>query len=362
MAAYASLIHEIEDAIASGSGDRRASLLRSITGLFLNGAEAFSDDQIAMFDDVIGKLAEHIEVEVRSELARRLAPLHRGPPTVIKTLASDDAIDVAKPVLEQSPQLHDAELVKTAKTKSQGHLLAISKRKSLSEIVTDVLVTRGDREVARSVATNDGALFSAMGFDTLVSRCASDPILAGCLSARRDITPYRLKKLIGVASKIVQEKLVAENRHASDQVKAAVAQITGGAAGDSPAPSQAEAKKRMIALLFGSGKLDETELQAAARGGRMADVVTALSILSSMSVSTVEMLLMDRQVDTILILAKASDLSWETTRVLLTMQPSAFGPSHVDLEVAFENFKRLQVITAQRILRFYRVRRHTSAH
>jgi len=28
--------------------------------------------------------------------------------------ASDDVIDVARPVLEQSPQLHDAELVKTA--------------------------------------------------------------------------------------------------------------------------------------------------------------------------------------------------------------------------------------------------------
>jgi hypothetical protein len=86
-------------------------------------------------------------------------------------------------------------------------------------------------------------------------------------------------------------------------------------------------------------------------------VVLALSILSSMSVNTVEMLLLDRHTDTILILAKASDLSWETARLLLTMPSGGSERSHLDLEAAFENFKRLQVVTAQRILRFYRVRR-----
>jgi uncharacterized protein (DUF2336 family) len=358
MAIYASLITEIEDAIAGGSSERRTSLLRSITDLFLNGTASFSDEQIAMFDDVIGKLTEHIEVEVRAELSRRLAPVHRAPPSIVRALASDDAIVVARPVLEQSPRLRDADLLETAKTKSQGHLLAISKRKTLSEIVTDVLVTRGNQEVARSVAKNQGALFSAMGFDTLVARCSSDSTLAECLSTRKDLTPYRLKKLIAVASKAVQEKLLAEYGHAIDQVKEAVAHITG--ASDDPG-DQGAAKKRMIQALFSSGKLDETALQIAARDGKFEDVVLALSILSSMSVNTVEMLVVDRHTDTILILAKASDLSWDTAKLLLTMPSPGYERSHVDLEAAFENFKRLQVVTAQRILRFYRVRRGTAA-
>jgi uncharacterized protein (DUF2336 family) len=359
MAIYASLISEIEDAIASGSTDRRTSLLRSITDLFLNGADSFSDDQIAIFDDVIGKLAEHIEIEVRAELARRLAALYRAPPTVIKALASDDAILVARPVLEQSPRLQDADLVDTAQTKSQKHLLAISKRKTLSEVVTDVLVTRGDQEVARSVARNDGALFSAMGFDTLVQRAGSDDILAECVGARKDLTPYRLKKLISVASKKVQEKLLAENRHASEDVQAAVAQVASGIAIDGAVRNQSAAKKRMIEALFAGGKLNESALQAAARNGQFEDVVAALSTLSSMAAGTVETLLLDRHTDTILILAKASELSWDSAKSLLTMELGGQGPSYVDLTAAFENYKRLQVVTAQRILRFYRARRST---
>lgn len=361
MALYASLITEIEDAIASGSGDRRTSLLRSITDLFLNGADAFSDDQIAMFDDVIGKLAEHIETEARAELAKRLAPLRRAPPAVIKALASDNAIVVAKPVLEQSPRLQDADLVQTARTKSQGHLLAISKRNTLSEAVTDVLVTRGDQEVARSVARNKGALFSAMGFDTLVARAGSDDILAECVGARKDLTLSRLKKLVSVASKKVQEKLLAENPQLRNHVQEAVAQITRGITVDGIARDQAAAKKRMIEALFASGKLDEGALQAAAKDGKLEDVVAAIAMLNSMSANTVEMLLLDRHTDTILILAKASDLSWETARSLLTMQLGGQGASYLDLTAAFENFNRLQVVTAQRILRFYRARRSTIA-
>jgi uncharacterized protein (DUF2336 family) len=362
MAIYASLITEIEDAIASGSTDRRTSLLRSITDLFLNGVDSFSDDQIAMFDDVIGKLVQRIEVEARAELAKRLAALYRAPPTVIRSLASDDAIVVAKPVLEQSPQLQDADLVQTAKTKSQGHLLAISKRKTLSEAVTDVLVARGDQQVARSVASNEGALFSAMGFDTLVARAGSDDILAECVGSRKDLTPYRLKKLISVASKIVQEKLLSENRHARDHVQDAVAQVARGISLDGIARDQAASKKRMIEALFATGKLDESALQAGAREGKLEDVVAALAMLSSMSANTVEMLLLDRHSDTILILAKAADLSWDTAKALLTMQIGGQGASYLDLTVAFDNFNRLQVATAQRILRFYRARRSAISH
>ena len=85
-------------------------------------------------------------------------------------LASDDDITVAGPVLKLAPRLTEADLVDLAKTKSQAHLQAISARKVLGEAVTDVLVRRGDREVARSVADNRGARISETGFFRLVER------------------------------------------------------------------------------------------------------------------------------------------------------------------------------------------------
>ena len=63
---------------------------------------------------------------------------------VVKSLAADDMIEVAGPMLAQCARLDDEDLIGSARSKGQGHLLAISQRASLSEAVTDVLVTRGD--------------------------------------------------------------------------------------------------------------------------------------------------------------------------------------------------------------------------
>ena len=66
-----------------------------------------------------------------------------------------------------------------ARARGQDHLLAISKRDTLSERVTDVLVNRGDQVVVRSVAGNDGARFSEGGLTRLLDKARGDAILRG---------------------------------------------------------------------------------------------------------------------------------------------------------------------------------------
>ena len=119
-------------------------------------AGRYTEDQIWVFGEVIGRLADEIEVAARAQLSKRLAPSDNAPVKVVKKLAFDDSIDVAGPVLRQSERLDTRTLVANAKSKSQQHLLAIWERRTISEEVTDVLATRGDREVARSVAKRRG--------------------------------------------------------------------------------------------------------------------------------------------------------------------------------------------------------------
>ena len=132
--------------------------------------------------------------------------------------------------------------------RSQRHLLAISKRKSLSGTLTDVLVRRGDREVARSVAGNKGASFSATGLDTLIARSSGDAILAECLGMRKDLTVAQMQRLIAVASEMVRDKLSGEN-FAQQNVRDAVAKVSGRMR---PA-DLTQTKKRMIDALFSKG-------------------------------------------------------------------------------------------------------------
>src|SRR6185437_7817381 len=151
-----SLIPELEDIVQRGSRAKRSEILRRITTLFLDGAGRYNAAHVDLFDDVFSLLIVEIESQARAALSRDLAPLANAPVKVLRTLANDDDITVAEPILKLSPRLAEADLVDIASNKGQDHLRAISGRRMLGEAVTEVLVRRGD-DVARSVADNRGA-------------------------------------------------------------------------------------------------------------------------------------------------------------------------------------------------------------
>src|SRR5579859_7208290 len=104
------LLDDLEAALVSGSNTRRIEMLTRITDLFVGGAPRFSETQIGVFDDVMVRLINTIEAKARAQLSHRLAPIANAPTNVVWTLAFDDDIEVAQPVLSQSERLGEREL------------------------------------------------------------------------------------------------------------------------------------------------------------------------------------------------------------------------------------------------------------
>ena len=182
MIAQENLIGQLEGMLASrDNASGRAEVLRRATDLFIHGSGTFTDEQIDLFDNIMSRLVETIELAARVALGSRLAMVSDAPARVIRTLAFDDAIEVAAPVLAYSVRLDDAALVENARTKSQGHLLAISGRSVLTEPVTDILVERGNDQVVAGTAGNRGARFSTSGMSILVKRAQHNGDLALCV-------------------------------------------------------------------------------------------------------------------------------------------------------------------------------------
>jgi hypothetical protein len=202
-----SLIDELNEAVATGGDKERQRILERVADLFAAGARGYASDQIALFDDVLQRLSADIEVKARARLARRLAHIERAPPKLIRSLAFDDEIAVAEPLLLHSTQLSDADLVANATVKSQEHLFAIAQRLKLSEQVTDVLVERGDRRVIHKVAANKGARFSLPGYGKLTNRARRDRKLTLTLGRRSDLPRQYFLKLLETASASVRAKL-----------------------------------------------------------------------------------------------------------------------------------------------------------
>ena len=228
MDAGQSLIADLEDAIQSGSKDKRVETLRRITDLFVADADRLSDQQIDVFDDVLGHLIKRIESKALAELSRRLGPINNAPIEVVRRLARDDNITVAEPILTTSLRLSDGDLIEIASSKTQAHLLAISARQQIGASVTDVLLQRGDREVLHKLAGNSGADFSVIGFETLVRHSERDEQLAEKVGLRLDVPLRLFRELLLRATEAVRSRLLAlagpESRNQIQRVLAAISE------------------------------------------------------------------------------------------------------------------------------------------
>jgi uncharacterized protein (DUF2336 family) len=355
MAAPASLIPELEDVLQNGSVERRTRTLQRITSLFLNGVDRYGKQHVGLFDGVFARLIEEIEAKARAELSHTLAKLNNPPIETVRRLAKDDDITVARPVLERSPGLPEADLIDIARTMSQAHLLAISGRTGIAEPVTDELIRRGDSSVVRSVADNRQARLSEQGFTVLVVQAESDGILAEKVGARPDIPLPLFRELISKATDVVQQRLLAASKpdRQADirRVLAKVSLEVGTARSRNYA-----AARDLIDVLHQRGELNEAALLDLAKTGKYEETVAALSKLCLVPIDVVDRLMGGDRPDPVLILCKSAGWAWPTAKTLILARPGSKGASSIGLDTAFSNFERLSPATAQRVMRFWQAR------
>jgi uncharacterized protein (DUF2336 family) len=363
MDASHSIISELENAIEGGSKDKRVDTLRRITDLFVSDADRLNDQQIDVFDDVLGHLIKRIEGKALAELSRRLGPINNAPVEIVRRLARDDNIAVAEPVLTQSARLNDKDLIEIATTKTPQHLLAISGRSQIGANVTDVLLQRGDRKVLHKLAANSGANFSEGGFATLVKHSERDGELAEKVGLRLDVPLRLFRELLLRATEAVRARLLAlagpESRDQIQQVLAAISEDAGHEAGFQNDHDYAEAQARVLAMRT-TGVLNEAAIFEFAKTGRHADMVAALSLLCESPLTLIETLLQSEHREAFLVPCKAAALDWPTVRVILTCRSIGRTMSDQDVDTARTDYYKLSQNNAKRVLRFWQVRQTTS--
>jgi uncharacterized protein (DUF2336 family) len=355
MAVPASIIPELEDAIQHGSPQRRALMLAQITALFIDGAGGFGEDVVGLFDDVLSRLIEEIEIKARTELATRLAPVGNAPVKVVRRLATDNEISVAGPLLRQSSRLNDADLIGIAQTQSQAHLLAIASRTGIAQPVTDVLVKRGDREVARNLARNRTAQLSDVSFAALVGQAHGDVVLAEGVGLRPDIPPRLFRELLLKATDVVQRRLLASADSATlAEIKRVLTKVSSEVGGNTR-PRDYAAAQHVVAELRQQGQLNEQQVVEFTKSSRYEEVVASLELLCRVPIDVVDRLMGGNRPDPILILCKAAGWAWPTARAVILSRPHVKSSS-TTLDNAFSNFERLSPTTAQRVMRFWQAR------
>jgi uncharacterized protein (DUF2336 family) len=178
----------------------RGKVLRRLTDLFLLDAVSYTDEQIAVFDDVISHLIEKTDRRMLIELSNRLAQVKNAPIRVVGTLARHTDMLIAGPLLEKSCVLTDADLVEIAdKDRRDPALLpTIAARQQLNEAVTDVLIRRGNAALARKIIDRTDVPISESSFARLVTSVENDKELAVAIAKREDL-PAELRPWLDAA-------------------------------------------------------------------------------------------------------------------------------------------------------------------
>ena len=361
-----SIADEVEAAIKAGSAEKHLETFRRVTDLFLLSADGVNEEQIELFGDVLERLIKTIELRALADVSARvalaeastqLASVKQAPPSVIRRLAQHDEISVAAPVLTESARLTPEDLVELAKTKGEQHLLAISGRWWLTEIVTDALLARHYPSVSRRLVTNPGARVSAGGFAIVLAQAESDPDLAVETGIRIDLPVELRKQLLRNATEAVRSRLLSRAPpHLFEEIRGAIASAAIGADREMSRTRDFASARRFVDLLSKGGQLNETALLAFARQRKYTETVAALAELSDSSIDVIRPLMQSLRDDGVLIPCKVAGLSWETTAAILDSRFASGSMGKHELAKAREQFVKLTVENAQRLLRFWQVR------
>jgi uncharacterized protein (DUF2336 family) len=351
------LIDDLDTAVQAGSQEKRVEILRHVTDLFLGSADNINNQQVDLFGDVLAHLTKQVESKALAELGAKLAPVDNAPNAVIQSLARHHEIAVAGPVLARSSRLTDLDLVEIAKAKGQEHLAAISERTRLAEVVTDILVERGDTAVVRKLSQNQGAAFSIGGFTSLAKRAQSDEHLAENLGGRLDLPPQLIQDLVSKASEQVRTRLMAS---APPDVRPAIqdvlASISNKVLRETITFRDFRSAEALVAKMQGSGELNEAAIVEFANAGKYEEIVAGLARLCSAPLELIERLMENIRYDGLLVACKSAELHWPTFRTILKKRFSHHQISDADVENARLDFLKLSVATARRMFRFWLVR------
>lgn len=353
---YPLLLAELEVAVKAGSPEKREETLRRITGLFLDKADHLNEQQIGVFGDVLAHLIQEVETKALVRLSTSLAPINNAPIEVIRHLSGHDRITVAGPVLTQSNQLTESDLIEVATSKRQGHLLAISGRSSLPQAVTDVLVERGDVQVRRALARNSGAQLSESGFATLVEKSASDETLAEKLGLRLDIPFQLLRQLLARATDLVRSRLLAaaspENQ---EQIQRALASVANSLGHEAPGPSDFARADGIVHELNKCGQLTEAALVDFIGAHKHEEMTATLALFSGVKSVVIECLLKNATHEGLIVACRAGNLTWPTAALVLKARSAHHSISQQELDEARDAFLELSRAAAQRSIRSLQV-------
>lgn len=245
----------------SKATDDRERLLYGIAAM----CDALPPGQEAspVLTEIFMTLARQAERDIRKSLSESLATATWAPPALVHMLALDE-IEIARPLIANSPLLKDADLIRILIEATIEHQIEVARRPTLSRIVSDAIIDKAEPATLTALASNRTADIGEAGLARLVEHARRIAALRAPLTRHpglNDALASELYTWVGQALRqAISEKFRVDERSMQKAVDeaAAAARPVGKvepATFDDGASERELMERRLIDKLQGAGQL-----------------------------------------------------------------------------------------------------------
>jgi uncharacterized protein (DUF2336 family) len=279
---------DVERLLTDPSGETRAQAAEKIAVQFGQGGLSEAERRIA--EDIFKVMVRDAEERVRAALSAHLkdsADLDGG---VAKALASDLSDSVALPMLQFSAALSDADLVEIIRTQGGARTKAVAERATVSEKLSDAIVTHGDEDAVAALVGNSGAEISETTLNTVVETYGDSERVQEPLVHRPTLPVTVAEKLVAKVADHLKSYLVQNHelpeQTATDLILQSREQATVTLSGG-------EDVGALVEQLHRNGRLTPSIILRALCVGDLSFFEHALALLAQIPVKNARMLIHD---------------------------------------------------------------------
>ncbi|WGM30742.1 DUF2336 domain-containing protein [Brevundimonas sp. NIBR11] len=283
--------HLLELARSKGVDDRRRLLLgiAALCDATPPGAEASP-----ILGEIFMVIARQAERDIRKALSDSLASAEWAPPALIAMLALDE-IEIARPVIANSPLLKDQDLLRVLVEATIEHQIEVARRPRISGRVADAIIDRGEPASLTALAGNRTAEVSEDSLGRLIEHSRRIAALRAPLTRHPRLNDALATQLYQWVGQSLREAISERFRVDESKLAEAIDAVTRPAPPPGAEPLGMEAaaevvdpeemERRLVAKLQSAGQLRAGFLIRAVREKRLSLFEHGLSALGGFPVS-----------------------------------------------------------------------------
>lgn len=284
---------DIKRLLEDGSTQTRVDITNKIAGAYSFSQLHPSEFKIA--EQIFRLLLRDTELRVRTSLAQHIKNSTTIPRDIVLAM-SRDVDSVSLPIIQFSEVFTDEDLVELVKSSHDvTRFLAVSKRRVVSEVVSNALLQKDNEQVAAALVGNSGAEIGEDDLVGIVSKYNDNEGFMEALGNRPRLPIAAAEKLLSVVSESLAESLKQKYHLAKEVISQEAAQSHESEALQLVKNVEDDASiEALVAQMQSSGRLSPSVILSALCQGNFAFFEASLARLSNIPVKNARLLITDK--------------------------------------------------------------------